>query len=134
APGVQDVPAPVAGGTAAGQVAPVSPYLAEVAAGLLDPPARAALHRRLAELVPPAEAARHPAAAGDTPAAYARAVAAAALATSSGERADLLLLACGLPGAQPTPAVRLDAARAALACGRPRAAADVLRLAPDPAA
>jgi DNA-binding CsgD family transcriptional regulator len=116
------------------EVAPVSPYLAEVAAGLLDPAARAALHRRLAELVPPAEAARHLAAAGDTPAAYARAVAAAAQAGSSGERADLLLLACQLPGAQPPPAVRLDAARAALACGRPRAAAELVRQERDPAA
>jgi DNA-binding CsgD family transcriptional regulator len=116
------------------QVAPVSPYLAEVAAGLLDTPARAALHRRLADLVPPGEAARHLAAAGDAPAAYTRAVAAAANAGSTGERADLLLLACQLPGAQPPPAVRLDAARAALACGRARAAAEVLRLEPDPAA
>ncbi|MEO3931094.1 LuxR C-terminal-related transcriptional regulator [Micromonosporaceae bacterium B7E4] len=55
-------------------VAPVSPYVAEVAAGLLDETGRQALHRRLAELVPPAEAARHLAAAGDGAAAYRRAL------------------------------------------------------------
>jgi DNA-binding CsgD family transcriptional regulator len=125
---------PGRGGPLAGEVAPVSPYLAEVAAGVLDPTGRTALHRRLAELVPPAEGARHLAAAGDDPAAYARAVAAAAQAGSSGERADLLLLACRLPGAQPSAAVRLDAARAALACGRARAAAEVLRPERVPAA
>jgi DNA-binding CsgD family transcriptional regulator len=116
------------------EVAAVSPYLAEVAAGLLDPPARQALHRRLAALVPPAEAARHLAAAGDTPAAYARAVAAAAQARTTGERADLLVLACQLPGAQPPLPVRLDAARAALASGRPATAADLLRLEQEPPA
>ena len=61
-----------------------------------------------------------------TEAAYARAVAAAAAAPTAGERAELLLLACALPGAAPDPATRVDAARAALAAGRPRAAATVL--------
>ncbi|MFB6398370.1 hypothetical protein AAFH96_35645, partial [Polymorphospora sp. 2-325] len=41
----------------AGSVGPVSPYVAEVAAGLLDDEGRRALHRRLAELVPAREAA-----------------------------------------------------------------------------
>lgn len=111
---------------AGGGVAPVSPYVAEVAAGLLDDAGRAALHRRLAELVPPAEAVRHLAAAGDGPAAYRRAVTAAPAAATAGERAELLLRACALPGVEPEPAVRVDAARAALAAGRPAAAARVL--------
>ncbi|GIG95265.1 LuxR C-terminal-related transcriptional regulator [Plantactinospora mayteni] len=110
----------------AGGVAPVSPYVAEVAAGLLDETGRRALHRRLAELVPPDEAVRHLAAAGDGVAAYRRALAVAADADTAGTRAELLLLACALPGVEPEPAVRVDAARAALACGRPRAAARVL--------
>jgi DNA-binding CsgD family transcriptional regulator len=105
---------------------PVSPYVAEVAAGMLDDPARRALHRRLAEVVPAREAARHLAAAGDDEAAYAHAVSAAAAAPTAGERAELLLLACALPGAAPDPSTRVDAARAALAAGRPRAAATVL--------
>ena len=108
------------------ELAPVSPYLAEVAAGLLDPPGRQALHRRLASLVPPREAARHLAAAGDGPAAYQVAVAAAGRMTTAGERAELLLLACDLPGVDPLPDVRVAAASAALACGRPRAAVTVL--------
>src|SRR5207248_1792292 len=41
------------------RAAPVSPYVAEVAAGLLDPAERKALHRRLADLVPARESARH---------------------------------------------------------------------------
>lgn len=109
-----------------GTVAPVSPYVAEVAAGLLDPDGRRALHQRLADLVPAGESARHLAAAGDSARAYARAVAAADDATTAGERADLLLLACDLPGVDPVPQVRLRAARAALDCGRPRVAARVL--------
>ncbi|MEV4627199.1 helix-turn-helix transcriptional regulator [Micromonospora sp. NPDC049523] len=109
-----------------GSVGPVSAYVAEVAAGMLDPDGRAALHRRLADLVPAGESARHLAAAGDHAAAYARAVAAAGDAGSAGERADLLLFACALPDVHPDPAVRVDAARAALACGRPRAAVRVL--------
>ncbi len=63
---------------------PVSPYVAEVAAGLLDRTERAALHRHLAELVPPRESARHLAAAGEGGAAYRRAVDAASRATTAG--------------------------------------------------
>ncbi|MGH3738442.1 MAG: hypothetical protein ACRDT6_22965, partial [Micromonosporaceae bacterium] len=51
-----------------GEILPRSPYVAEVAAGMLDAEERPLLHRRLAELVPDAEAARHLAAAGDAPA------------------------------------------------------------------
>ncbi|HEX5595129.1 MAG TPA: LuxR C-terminal-related transcriptional regulator [Micromonosporaceae bacterium] len=108
------------------QVDTVSPYVAEVAAGLLDDDARRALHRRLADLVPPREAARHFAAAGDHPAAYQRALAAADESTTTGERAELLMFACQLAGIDPEPATRIAAATAALACGQPRAAARVL--------
>ncbi|MGW0435865.1 LuxR C-terminal-related transcriptional regulator [Micromonospora sp. NPDC003197] len=115
----------------AGTVGPVSPYVAEVAAGLLDEPNRRALHRRLAELVPPAEAARHLAAAGDGPAAYQHALAAADTpGISGGERAELLLFACQLPDVTPAPQVRLAAAQAALDSGRPRAAAQLLAATP----
>ncbi|HTJ34339.1 MAG TPA: helix-turn-helix transcriptional regulator [Dactylosporangium sp.] len=109
-----------------GVAAPVSPYTAEVAAGLLEAPERAALHRRLATLVPPREAARHLAAAGSGAEAYQVAVAAAAAAESSGDRAELLLLACGLPGVDAEPEVRVAAARAALAAGRPGSCLTVL--------
>ncbi|HLL68743.1 MAG TPA: LuxR C-terminal-related transcriptional regulator [Micromonosporaceae bacterium] len=102
-----------------GLVTPASPYTAEVAAGLLDPAERRAVHRRLAELVPAAEAARHLAAADDTAAAYQVAVAAARAAPTTGERAELLLLACTLPDVVVDPSVRLAAARAALDTGRP---------------
>ncbi|MEV0721124.1 hypothetical protein AB0H87_41925, partial [Asanoa sp. NPDC050611] len=88
-----------AGRGASALVAPASPYVAEVAAGMLDPASRAALHRRLADLTPDREAARHLAAAGDDAAASARALAAADAASTAGERAELLLLACDLPGA-----------------------------------
>ncbi len=105
-----------------GQVAALSPYVAEVAAGLLNDTERAALHRRLAELVPDAEAARHLAAAGDNATAYQRALAAAEQVDTTGQRADLLLLACELPGTEPPEAIRRSAAVTALAAGRPRAA------------
>jgi DNA-binding CsgD family transcriptional regulator len=111
---------------AAGIAAPVSPYTAEVAAGLLEPAERVALHRRLAGLVPPREAARHLAAAGASGDAYQVAVRAARTAASTGERAELLLLACDLPGVTATADVRLDAARAALAAGRPGSCLRVL--------
>ena len=117
-------PAPPAGGGEL--VAPASPYVAEVAAGMLDPAARAALHRRLAELTPDREAARHLAAAGDDAAAAARALAAVGRAGTAGERAELLLLACDLPGARPADATRVAAAAAALGAGRPRDAVRVL--------
>ncbi|MEV4131985.1 LuxR C-terminal-related transcriptional regulator [Dactylosporangium sp. NPDC049742] len=110
----------------AGIAAPVSPYTAEVAAGLLEPAERVALHRRLAGLVPPREAARHLAAAGAHTDAYQVAVRAARSAASTGERAELLLLACDLPGVSPDADVRLDAARAALAAGRPGSCLRVL--------
>lgn len=114
------------------EVSPTSPYVAEVAAGLLDADERAALHRRLAELVPDAEAARHLASAGDVEEAYTRAVAAAERATSVGERADLLLLACNLPGVTPHAEIRYAAAEAALAVGRPRSCLRVLGDETDP--
>ncbi|MDG4770988.1 LuxR C-terminal-related transcriptional regulator [Solwaraspora sp. WMMD792] len=108
-----------------GLVTPTSPYQAAVAAGLLDDPARRALHRRLADLVTdPLAAARHLAAAGDTTAAYQRAVTAADTAATGGARAELLLFASAQPDA--TEPVRLAAARAALTAGRPRRAADLL--------
>ncbi|WP_051797124.1 helix-turn-helix transcriptional regulator [Catenuloplanes japonicus] len=109
-----------------GMVAAVSPYVAEVAAGMLDADARTGLHRRLARLVPPREAVRHLAAAGEPAEAYRMAVSAARTTSRTGERAELLLLACRLPGAVPEPDVRVSAARAALAAGQPAAAADVL--------
>jgi DNA-binding CsgD family transcriptional regulator len=104
---------------------PVSAYLAETAAGLLDPAARVDLHQRLAELTPPAEAARHLAAAGDHPAAFRRALQAADQ-TTGGDRAALLLFACDLPGVTVDPRIRVAAADAALAAGRPAHAARVL--------
>ncbi|HEV8173883.1 MAG TPA: LuxR C-terminal-related transcriptional regulator [Actinoplanes sp.] len=104
---------------------PVSTYLAETAAGLLDAPDRAELHQRLAELTPPGEAARHLAAAGDHHAAFRRALAAADQA-AGGDRAALLLFACDLPGVTVDSRVRIAAADAALAAGRPQAAARVL--------
>ncbi|GAB1691773.1 LuxR C-terminal-related transcriptional regulator [Krasilnikovia sp. M28-CT-15] len=104
---------------------PTSGYVAETAAGLLDGPARTELHRRLAELTAPAEAAQHLAAAGDLPGAHRRALQAADRATGA-ERAALLLFACDLPGVTVDPRVRLAAADAALAAGRPHAAARVL--------
>ncbi|MET7424935.1 LuxR C-terminal-related transcriptional regulator [Dactylosporangium sp. NPDC005555] len=110
----------------AGVAAPVSPYTAEVAAGLLEPAERVALHRRLAGLVPPREAARHLAAARAAGDAYQVAVRAARGAASTGERAELLLLACDLPGVTAAADVRLDAARAALAAGRPGSCLRVL--------
>jgi DNA-binding CsgD family transcriptional regulator len=115
-----------------GALLPVSTYLAETAAGLLDPPARVELHARLAELTPPAEAARHLAAAGDPAGALRQALAAADQATG-GDRAALLLFACDLD-TPIDPRVRIAAADAALAAGRPRAAARVLTVGnpPDP--
>jgi DNA-binding CsgD family transcriptional regulator len=109
-----------------GTVAAVSGYVAEVAAGLLGAAERRALHRRLADLVPPREAARHLAAAGEAELAYRTAVAAAETTTSTGERADLLLFACGLPGVVAPLPVRVAAGRAALHAGRPGACLRVL--------
>ncbi|MBO3738538.1 LuxR C-terminal-related transcriptional regulator [Actinoplanes flavus] len=108
-----------------GSLLPVSAYVAETAAGLLDAPARAEMHARLADLTPPAEAARHLAAAGDPAAAYRKALGAADRLAGA-ERAALLLFACALPTGV-DPRVRLAAADAALAAGRAADAADVLR-------
>ncbi len=102
------------------RVTPVSPYAAEVAAGLLDAGERKGLHRRLADLVPARESARHLAAAGEPGLAYERALGAAEQAASLGERAELLALACELPGTAPTLEVRLRTATAALAVGWPQ--------------
>ncbi|MQA25306.1 MAG: LuxR family transcriptional regulator [Micromonosporaceae bacterium] len=115
-----------------GEVAARSPYVAEVAAGILDADERPLLHRRLAELVPAEESARHLAAAGHTQEAYQRAIAAADAAGAVGERADLLLLACGLDGVTPSFEVTTRAAEAALAAGRPRSCLRVLGDASDP--
>jgi DNA-binding CsgD family transcriptional regulator len=115
---------PTAGSTPV--VAAVSAYVAEVAAGLLAPAERQALHRRLADLVTPREAARHLAAAGEPDLAYRTAVDAAGATTSTAERAELLLLACGLPDVVVAPSVRVAAARAALQAGRPGACLRVL--------
>ncbi|GID28032.1 LuxR C-terminal-related transcriptional regulator [Paractinoplanes brasiliensis] len=111
------------------ELLPVSTYVAETAAGLLDAPARAELHTRLAELTPPAEAARHLAAAGDLPGAHRKALVAADQ-TSGGDRAALLLFACELD-VPVDPRVRLAAADALLTAGRAAAAARVLT-APEP--
>jgi DNA-binding CsgD family transcriptional regulator len=126
-PGADElVDAALADLTPDGMLTPTSPYVAEVAAGLLDAAERAALHRRLAELTPPREAARHFAAAGEPAEAYRVAVAAAEASTSSGERAELLLLACGLPDVNIDQPTRIAAGRAALDAGRPRACLRVL--------
>jgi len=107
-----------------GDLVPVSTYVAETAAGLLDPAGRVELHTRLAELTPPAEAARHLAAAGDLAGAH-RTALTAADHTTGGDRAALLLFACDLD-TPIDPRVRIAAADAALAAGRPAAAARVL--------
>jgi DNA-binding CsgD family transcriptional regulator len=109
-----------------GIVTPRSPYVTEIAAGLLDRAERTELHRRLATVVPPREAARHLAAAGAAAEAYTVAVTAAANTASSGDRAELLLLACELPGVEAAPEVRVAASRAALVAGRPQACLRVL--------
>ncbi|MEU4238380.1 LuxR C-terminal-related transcriptional regulator [Actinoplanes sp. NPDC026619] len=107
-----------------GTLVPVSTYVAETAAGLLDAAGRVELHSRLAELTPPAEAARHLAAAGDLAGAHRKALQAADQAVG-GERAALLLFACDLDTPIDT-RVRLAAADAALSAGRAAAAAKVL--------
>src|SRR5690606_8821700 len=106
-------------------VAPVSPYSAEIAAGILDAEGRAELHRGLAELVEDVEAARHLAAAGDNTAAYQRALR-AATDPNHARRAEALLFACGLSDSPADEPTRLAAAAAALAVGRPRSALTVL--------
>lgn len=108
-----------------GMAAPVSPYTAEIAAGLLDSDARTALHRTLATLTPPLEAARHHSAAGDVAAAYDTALSAAD-DSNHARRAEALLLAVTLDDSRADEDVRLAAADAALAVGRPRAALKAL--------
>ena len=110
----------------------VSPFTAEVAAGLLDTDARAALHRKLAGLVDDLEGARHLAAAGDVTAALAAAKTAANV-DNRARRAEALLFAVGLPGDH-AEEDRLAAAEAALAVGRPRSALNVLAAATSLAA
>ena len=112
---------------AAELLVPISTYLAETAAGLLDAAARVELHTRLADLTPPAEAARHLAAAGDLVGAHRRALVAADQ-VSGGDRAELLLFACELDVPIDV-RVRIAAADAALTAGRPAAAARVLKTA-----
>ncbi|GAB3233747.1 hypothetical protein GCM10027447_30340 [Glycomyces halotolerans] len=94
-----------------------SPWMAEIAAGILDRDARAAMHAHLAESTTGLESARHAHAAGLTDRAKAAALAAARAATGPSARAEALLLAVALD-----PATRTAAAAAALAAGRPRAA------------
>ncbi len=107
-----------------GILAPRERVVAEVAAGVLPPEQRAAMHRRLAELVADdGEAARHLAAAGEAASAAIRATEAAQRATSLDARADYLTLAAAQ---EPTDARRLAAARAALDAGRTDAAAALL--------
>jgi DNA-binding CsgD family transcriptional regulator len=109
-----------------GTLTAVSGYLADLAAGLLDPASRTDLHRRLAALTPPHEGAHHLAAAGDHPGAYRLALQAADTPHPDTDRAALLLFACDLPGVTVHPRVRIAAADAALTAGRPTAAARVL--------
>ncbi|AEV85226.1 LuxR family transcriptional regulator [Actinoplanes sp. SE50] len=124
-PGAADLlAAGLVGTEPGGDLYPVSAYVAETAAGLLDTAARADMHQRLAQLTPPAEAARHLAAAGDTAGAYRHALTAADQVVG-GQRAALLLFACRLD----TPVdlrVRLAAADALLQAGQPGDAAGVL--------
>lgn len=101
-----------------------SPWMAEVAAGILDPEARRQMHERLAEATVGVESARHARAAGLDGQALAAALAAAADASPQA-RAEALLLAADLDASHAVPA-----ARAALTAGRTRAALAVLDHAP----
>ncbi|WP_034267816.1 helix-turn-helix transcriptional regulator [Actinospica robiniae] len=101
--------------------------LGEVAAELLDPADRRALHGRLADRAAgPAEAARHRLAAGDRAAAFRAASAAAAQATTPGERADHLLLAARCADGPGEADLRLHAAEQLAAAGRHAAVAELL--------
>ena len=109
----------------ADEVVPRPAYLAEVAAGVLAPAERRALHARLgAALSDGVEAARHLVAAGSPAAAAARAGAAAAEAETARERAAALLVAVVAD-----PALALPAAAA---CGAAGLAGDALRLLSGP--
>ncbi len=109
----------------ADEIVPRPAYLAEVAAGVLAPAERRALHARLgAALSDGVEAARHLVAAGSPAAAAARAGAAAAEAETARERAAALLVAVVAD-----PALALPAAAA---CGAAGLAGDALRLLSGP--
>ena len=97
-----------------------SPWMAEVAAGILDHEARQSMHEHLAEATTGVESARHAHAAGLADRALHTALAAAEN-TGPQARAEALLLAADLD-----PVHAVDAARAALAAGRTRAALSVL--------
>ncbi|WP_205327424.1 LuxR C-terminal-related transcriptional regulator [Glycomyces sp. YM15] len=102
-----------------------SPWMAEVAAGILDHDARLSMHERLADATVGVESARHAHAAGLADRALATALE-AAQAAGPQARAEALLLAADLD-----PSHAVAAARAALAAGRTRAALAVLDRAPD---
>ena len=110
-------------------VRPASPWMAEIAAGLLGPEARIAMHARLAEATTGVEAARHAHAAGNETLALTRALEAAESAAGASARAEALLLAAELDASH-----HLEASRAALAAGRPRAAAAAAAKATGPGA
>lgn len=101
-----------------------SPWMAEVAAGILDHDARLSMHEHLADATTGVESARHAHAAGLADRALATALEAAQSAGPQA-RAEALLLAAELDAAHAVPA-----ARAALAAGRTRAALAVLDRAP----
>ncbi|SDD02514.1 helix-turn-helix domain-containing protein [Glycomyces harbinensis] len=103
---------------------PASPWMAEIAAGILEPDARRSMHEHLAEATVGVESARHAHAAG-LPGPALTAALAAAENTSPQIRAEALLLAAELD-----PAHAVAAARAALEAGRTRAALHVLDRAP----
>jgi DNA-binding CsgD family transcriptional regulator len=106
-------------------IAPRPAYLAEVAAGVLAPADRQALHARLGAALPDGvEAARHLLAAGSPAAAAARARAAADEAETARERAMALLVAVT---AEPTLALP-----AAVACEAAGLAGETLRLLSGP--
>jgi DNA-binding CsgD family transcriptional regulator len=106
-------------------LSPTPGYLAEVAAGLLAPAERQALHARLGAALPDGvEAARHLLAAGSPGAAATRAQAAARQSATARERAAALLVA-----AAADPALALPAAAACESAGL---AGEVLRLLSGP--
>lgn len=104
---------------------PASPWMAEIAAGILDAEARRSMHEHLAEATTGVESARHAHAAGLPVQALAAALE-AAQGASPQTRAEALLLAAELD-----PAHTVPAARAALEAGRTRAALSVLERAPE---
>lgn len=103
---------------------PASPWMAEIAAGILDTEARRSMHEHLADATAGVESARHAHAAGLSARALATALAAADGAGPQ-TRAEALLLA-----AEIDPAHAVPAARAALEAGRTNAALAVLDRAP----